>query len=104
MGFDYVKQFLQECEKNGVKTIVFTWPDDWITYIENDSWMKERFMTIEYNGKIYKSMDIMMRNNKELEIKHDTAHFADTPKDHHPSMLCHRVMADNIIKRIKEIR
>ena len=27
--------------------------------------------------------------------------FQNTPKDHHPSKMCHRVIADNIIKSIE---
>jgi phospholipase/lecithinase/hemolysin len=39
--------------------------------------------------------------NPELTIKWDETAFAETPKDHHPSLTCHQVMAENIIKRIE---
>jgi hypothetical protein len=43
----------------------------------------------------------MMTKNKELEIKFDHENFIETPKDHHPSLLCHQVMAEHVIKAIK---
>ena len=33
----------------------------------------------------------------------DEDNFEETPKDHHPSIACHRVMADNVIKRIERL-
>jgi hypothetical protein len=58
---------------------------------------------------MYSSMqDLMERNghdqnsNGELTIKWDVENFLETPKDHHPSLKCHQVMAENIIKRIEK--
>lgn len=108
-GLDNVKRFLQECEAQGIKTLLFTWPSEYLPYIEKDPWLKERFLTFDYKGINYKSIeDLMspgtMQNkgyNPELTIKWDEAAFAETPKDHHPSLTCHQVMAENIIKRIE---
>lgn len=108
-GLDDVKALLQECENNGVNATIFTWPSDYLRFIENDPWLKERLLTFEYNNKIYRSIeDLMwpgtMQNkgyNPELTIKWDEDNFEVTPKDHHPSIACHRVMADNVIKRIE---
>ena len=108
-GLDDVKALLQECENNGVKATIFTWPSDYLRFIENDPWLKERLLTFEYNNKTYRSIeDLMwpgtMQNkgyNPELTIKWDEDKFEVTPKDHHPSIACHRVMADNVIKRIE---
>lgn len=109
-GFENVKTFLQECEDRRIKTYVYTWPDTYIKLIEQDPWMSERFITFEYNGVNYPSIEDLMgvgcRHTKglnhELTIKWDEDHFAVTPKDHHPSLTCHRVMAHNIIKRLEK--
>lgn len=108
-GLDNVKKFLQHCEANGIKTLIFTWPSEYLPYIDKDPWLKERFMTFDYKGINYKSIeDLMspgtMQNkgyNPELTIKWDEDAFEITPKDHHPSLTCHRVMAENIIKRLE---
>ncbi len=41
-----------------------------------------------------------MKKNPELIIESDSENFIDTPKDHHPSLLCHKVMANNIIEHL----
>jgi hypothetical protein len=44
----------------------------------------------------------MQDNNKELFIEYDYEFFGtNTPKDHHPSKMCHRVIANNIINSIE---
>jgi hypothetical protein len=107
-GLDNVKRFLMDCENNGVKTLLFTWPPEYVELIENDEWLKERFITFEYNGNSYSSIDSLMdhdrwnpKGNPELTIKWDTESFEETPKDHHPSLKCHQVMAENVINRIE---
>ena len=108
-GLDNVKQFLQTCESKGIKTLIFTWPEEYIPLIEQDPWLSQRFVTFNYNGKNYKSItDLMWPGamhskgyNPELTVKWDEFSFEVTPKDHHPSLTCHRVMAQNIIRRIE---
>ena len=108
-GLDHVKSLLQDCEANGVKTLIFTWPSEYLPYIDKDPWLKERFLTFDYNGVNYKSIEDLMSPsamhskgyNPELTIKWDESEFEVTPKDHHPSPTCHRVMAENVIKRIE---
>lgn len=98
-----VKSFLYNAELQGLKTLLFTWPRDYIPYIEKDSWLRERFVTFDYKDKNYTSIETLM-HNFELEIKRDYANFDEPPIDHHPSMLCHQIMAENLIKRIKALK
>lgn len=93
-----VKEFLQHFEANGVKAALFTWIPEYLKYIENDPWLKERFITLDYKGQTYKTIEELMRNNREMEIKYDYEHFDEPPKDHHPSLGCHKVMAENVIR------
>ena len=111
-GLDNVKTFLQDCEANGIKTLIFTWPSEYLLYIEKDPWLKERFVTFNYKNINYKSIEDLMSPgamhikgyNPELTVKWDEDAFEVTPKDHHPSLKCHQVMAENIIKRIENDR
>ena len=105
-NIDMVKTFLQEVESRGIKTVIFTWPDENVEYIKNDPWLRDRFMTIDYQNKTFDSMDKFMWDSpehKELIIATDTDAFEIPPNDHHPSLICHRVMADNIIKHLEKI-
>jgi hypothetical protein len=95
-----VKEFLQNAESQGIKTVVFTWPEDYMPYLRTDNWFMERLASFDHKGKNYTSVEALMRSNPEMEIKHDTSNFQVTPKDHHPSKSCHRVMADAVIKKL----
>jgi hypothetical protein len=101
-----VKKFLQKFEANGVKAVLIIWPekynheavgDEYMSRINRDSWLKQRLMKINYSGNTYNSIEALMTAHPEMMIKYDHENFVDTPKDHHPSLGCHRVMADNII-------
>lgn len=102
-NINQVKSFLQEFENHGVIATLFTWPDnEYNEKINNDPWLKSRLMTFNYKDHEYYSIEGLMRHNKELEIKHDYSNFIETPKDHHPSRQCHRVIADHIIARLAQ--
>jgi hypothetical protein len=108
-GLQNVKRFLMDCEAKGIKTLLLTWPPEYIEMIEKDEWLKERFIKISYGGRMYSSIQDLMehdghnQNHKgKLTIKWDVENFSETPKDHHPSLKCHQVMAENIIKRIEK--
>lgn len=104
-----VKNFLKTFEDNGIKSYVMSWPFDMIPYILNDPWLAERFITFNYKGIKYSSMEDMMGTqdkksvpHPELTIHHDKENFEITPFDWHPSLTCHKVVADNIIKHIEQ--
>jgi hypothetical protein len=48
-------------------------------------------------------MEALMNAHSEMTIKTDVASFKDTPKDHHPSLKMHSVMADNIIEHLTKL-
>jgi hypothetical protein len=99
-----VEEFLRQIESKGIKTIVMCWPSDPQEYVDcvfNNDFIKKRLITFTYKNTDYKTIQDMMKKNKELEIKFDYENFIETPKDHHPSLLCHQVMAEHVIKAIK---
>lgn len=106
-----VKAFLQEFESHGVQPVLILWPernnheavgDEYMSRINKDPWLRKRFMKIFYNDNVYNSMEGLMLANPEMTIKFDYKNFIEPPQDHHPSLMCHRVMADNIIKLLIE--
>jgi len=111
-GFEYVKSFLIDCESYGIKTLVHTWPSEYLRLIDNDPWLKERLIEFEYKGIRYRSIEDLMHPgtmqnkgyNPELTIKWDENEFEITPKDHHPSPSCHKVIAENIITCIQKYK
>jgi|694.fasta_scaffold00229_33 hypothetical protein len=97
-----VKKFLMHFESKGIKTIIYSWPVDFVQYIKQDEWLNKRFMEINYNNQKYDCMETMMKENRNLVINGDTVFFEDPPKDHHPSLECHQVMAKNIIEKLDQ--
>lgn len=102
-SLEKVKKFLQYFESKGIKTIIYSWPIDFVQYIKEDEWLKKRFMEINYNNQKYDCMETMMKNNSHLVINGDFEFFEVPPRDHHPSLKCHQVMAKNIIEKIESL-
>jgi hypothetical protein len=102
------KEFLQTFADRGIKVYVMSWPQDLVNHIEQDHWMSSRMIKFDYKGVNYPSIEHMMEDtinhqtvNPELTIYRDVREFDISPQDMHPSKLCHRVIADNIIKHLE---
>lgn len=100
-NFEDIKNFLQFVEKNGVKSYVVSWPESFVNLIKNDEFMKERFIKLSYKDTEFDSISQLMNVHQEMVIMHDYEEFVDTPKDIHPSMKCHQVIANSIIRKIE---
>jgi hypothetical protein len=102
--FEKIKENLQFYESKGIKTLILNWEIDYMPFYKNDKWMNDRLITFEYNDKSYDTIRDMMTENKQLAINSDYENFKVTPKDHHPSKECHRIIADAVIKKIEETK
>lgn len=100
-GLKNVKRFLQECESKGIKTYILSWPSEFTEWIEMDKWLNDRWITFDYCGKNYQCIEHMNIDNPEFEIYKDYGSFEIPPQDSHPSLKCHQIIAENIIKFIK---
>lgn len=99
-----IKKFLQKFESNGVKALVLSWPEDFVPYINEDTWYKDRFIPLSYNNNNYTSIEELMKSYKNLCIRNDSSlQLNPKPLDDHPSALCHKIIANNIIKKIEEV-
>lgn len=105
-----VKNFLLPFAERGIKVYVMSWEEDMVDPILRDSWFRDRYIKFYYKNKEYMSIGHMMneqistmfRTNGELTIKYDYGNFEIPPQDHHPSKLCHRVIADSIIRHLEQ--
>ena len=99
------ERFLNEVkyyEDKGIKVRFLTWEEEYYNIVKNDSYLMERFIPLTYKDKTYNTIREMHNENPHLKIKGDVDFFGDNiPDDHHPSKECHRVIADNIIKRLE---
>jgi hypothetical protein len=90
-------------ESKGIKSKIITWQEDVIPYIKNDLFLNEKFVTLEYENKTFESISLLQKEYENMTIKYDYDFFGEAPPlDHHPSKLCHKVIANSLIKNIKK--
>ena len=90
-------------EEKGIKTKVLCWENDIVDYLKTDDFLGNRFIDLDYNDITYSSIKDLQENNKNMVIKTDYDNFGQNPPlDHHPSKLCHQVIAESIIKNIEK--
>lgn len=106
-----VKNMLKRFENNGVRAYVMSWPHDMVPYIKGDEWLATRLIEFDYKGLHYTNIEDLMGHqhvprqqlpNPELTIFRDIESFSNPPEDHHPSLTCHKVIAENVIRHIEK--
>ena len=89
-------------EDKGIKTKILTWEDDLLGKIKVDDYLKSRFIQLNYNGEIFDTIKQLQRRHKKMIIESDPHFNGFVYNDHHPSKLCHQVIAENIINNIEK--
>ncbi len=106
-----VKVFLKQFVDRDIKAYVMSWPQSIVNDILQDEWLATRFIDFNYKNNRYDSMEEMMSGRlestgdwiyPELTIGFDTDRFEQPPQDQHPSLVLHKVIADNIIEHLKK--
>lgn len=92
---------LEKFRSNGIKVYVTVWPEELISYVKNNPWFDDKLIEFDYKGTHYSNIYEMMLYNKELLISTDYDNFEEPPQDHHPSLLCHQILAEHIIKKME---
>jgi hypothetical protein len=100
--FEKLKKFFIFYENKGIKCKVICWMDDLLDLIKNDSFMNERLISIDYNGKKFDSIKYLTDLNKHLLICNDFENLKMKINDSHPSKECHKIIANSIIKKIEK--
>lgn len=102
----FMKKRITEFENAGCKVIVFNWNKE---YTENEYYKKhfsKYHLPLEFDGIIYESFDQVIDNDELAEkytIAGDFAYKNLQKNDSHFNLKGQRVLADNIIKRIKQL-
>jgi len=96
-----IEIILRRCENRGIKPLILTWPSDIVPYIEQNKWFKDRLITFNYENQNFTSLEDLMNSDDKFTINTDRENLKKFYNDRHPSKSCHRVIADNIIEKIK---
>lgn len=90
--------------KHSFKCFMLTWQHDVVEYIKKDEFLNKRFITLEYNGIEYDSIfEMATIKNPELTITHDPVlkEMGIDAFDGHITLKAHQIIAESIIKKIK---
>lgn len=96
-----LKEKISFYESKGIKCKIISWQEDVIPFIYEDLFLSEKFVKLEYNNKTFDTISLLQKEYPNMTIKYDEFFVDNPPKDHHPSKLCHQVIADSIIKNIE---
>jgi hypothetical protein len=90
-------------EEKNLKIILLSWENQLLEHIKNNKYLNSKFIQLEYDNEKFETISDLQEKHKNMVIKYDYDFFGDDPpKDHHPSKLCHQVIADNIINHIEK--
>lgn len=100
--FTKIRDYFNSLEIKGIKCRLISYTNDYIDLIKADEFMFDRLIKLNYNGKEYDYILEMVNDYPNLLIINDHDYFGEnTPLDYHPSKECHKIIADNIIKKIE---
>ncbi len=108
----YIKKILNKFKdiflyleaKHNFKCFMLTWQHDVVDYIKQDQFLNKRFVTLEYKGIQYDSIfEMATIKNPELIITYDPVlkELGIEAYDGHITLNAHKIIADSIIKKIK---
>jgi len=97
-----IKNKFIELESNGIKCLLFCWTDDYINDIKFDSFLNDRFVSIDYNNESFNCLDHLTSKHNEFTIANDP-YFKESPRDGHTSLEAQTLIANSIIKKIKTL-
>ena len=96
-----IKNFLKGYEEKGIKTKILCWQDDLVKLILDDIEMSKKLIILQYDNKQFKCINHLMVTENGMFISNDNKNLNNPPSDHHPSKLCHQIIANSIIKNIE---
>lgn len=101
------KKFIEYETKGIKKCFILSWHNDIIPFIENNSFLNERFITFEKDEKKYKSIwDLQNKTDRpeNMSISDDIYFIKKGIKvvNGHTSLSAHNLIAEHIIKKIEE--
>jgi len=100
--YNEIKNTFLLLESKGIKCYILSITDDYLDFIKNDSFMKNKFIQIEYRDKTFDTILELFEHDKSLMIGNDKKNLKNPPMDYHPSLNCHKLIANSIIKKIKK--
>lgn len=87
-------------ESLGVKIKLIVWDNLYIPKLKQNNYLWDHLVLLMDE---YDSINHLMGHEENMVISNDYEYFINPPTDEHPSKLCHRVIANSIIKSINNV-
>ncbi len=86
-----------------IKVKIISWLNDLLPLIKNDEILNKTYVSMNYDNRVFDTIQDLMDYNKSFEIENDILNKKGMEcQDKHPSLECHKVIANSIIKNIKK--
>ena len=99
--YNKIKEMFHFLEEKNIKCYMLSLTDDYWDLIQEDEYITKRFIKLEYDGKSFNNYLDLFKYDQKLIIANDIDNFDDPPKDFHPTLKCHKAVADSIIKKLE---
>lgn len=99
--YNEIRNLFKKLEEKNIKCYMLALTDDYYDLIQEDEFIKKRFIEIEYDGKQFNNFTDLFKYNDKLVIVNDIDYFDFPPKDLHPSLECQKIVADSIINKLE---
>jgi len=112
-----IKNKLKELEeKYNIQTLIVCWTDEYVEKILSDDWLSKRLVKIQHDKALpsdkntivtteYNCIDDAMQYSPELIISKDNKNrLHPSGDDEHPSLECHKIIAESVVNKINENR
>ena len=87
-------------KKHNIPTLILCWTDEYLKEISNNPWISKRLVKINFDGIDYECIHHLFEKNPEMVIAHDPSVLHKSGTDGHPSLVCHKHIANSIINKI----
>lgn len=99
--YNEIRNLFEFLEEKNIKCYMIAMDNDYQDLIEKDDYIKKRFIQIDYDEKTFNTFRFLWEYNPKLSICNDTDFFDSPPKDLHPTLEWHKVIANSIIKKLE---
>ena len=99
--FERLKKELIFYDSKGIKIKILPHFDDLLNHIQNDDFLKDKLITLNYKNKTFNTVLELGESYDEMYIITDPYFKDEKFNDYHPSKLLHQIMAAGVIKSIE---
>lgn len=87
-------------ESHGIRTNIICWTTEYLNEISNNDFLKTRLILLNYKNEKFQCIEDMFVKYPNLIIETDSTKLHESGRDGHPSLLCHKIIAESILEVI----